>query len=153
MHIPEELINLPTHVVEIFLANLMPQDEEYRWNHYTNEHVHKWFSDNNDDRSYIFGKVRVYQIMREKYVRKKENIRINSQVCLHLGNTIWIDDLRIGTKLIGHPDLKGSSLKQYSINDGQFAVINLNHLSKLFQLCKDSGLTEVNGWDISVAEK
>ncbi|XP_025987860.2 putative ATP-dependent RNA helicase TDRD12 isoform X1 [Solenopsis invicta] len=130
MHIPEELINLPTHVVEIFLANLMPQDEEYRWNHYTNEHVHKWFSDNNDDRSYIFGKV-----------------------CLHLGNTIWIDDLRIGTKLIGHPDLKGSSLKQYSINDGQFAVINLNHLSKLFQLCKDSGLTEVNGWDISVAEK
>jgi len=27
------------------------------WNHYTNEQVHKWFSENFDERSYIIGKV------------------------------------------------------------------------------------------------
>lgn len=75
MHIPEELLNLPTHVVELFLADLIPWDEEYKWNRYTNEQVHKWFSENFDERSYIIGTVRFCQIMREKYVReKKENI-------------------------------------------------------------------------------
>jgi len=34
MHIPEELLNLPTHIVEIFLADLVPWDEEYMWNRY-----------------------------------------------------------------------------------------------------------------------
>jgi len=57
MRIPEELLNLPTHIVEIFLADLVPWDEEYMWNRYTNEQVHKWFSENFDERSYIIGKV------------------------------------------------------------------------------------------------
>ncbi|KAL6261063.1 hypothetical protein P5V15_008590 [Pogonomyrmex californicus] len=125
MHIPEELLNLPTHAVEIFLADLMPYDEEYTWNRYTNEEVHKWFSENFDKRSYIFGRVR-----------------------LHLRDTIWLDDLEIGTKLIGHPDLIGSSLKK-KLLAGDFAVMNDNHISNLFKLCKNSGLTEVNGHNIN----
>ncbi|XP_071638869.1 putative ATP-dependent RNA helicase TDRD12 isoform X1 [Temnothorax longispinosus] len=129
MHIPEELLNLPTHVVEIFLADVVPWDEEYMWNQYTNEQVHKWFAENFDGRSYIIGKI-----------------------CLHLGNTIWLDDLKIGTKLIGHPDLIGSSLKKELLL-GNFAVWNNNHLSSLLKLCRNCGLTEINGHDISAAHK
>jgi len=53
-----------------------------------------------------------------------------SQVRLHLGNTIWLDDLKIGTKLIGHPDVIGSSLKKELLS-GKFAVVNNDHLSNL----------------------
>ncbi|XP_024888725.1 putative ATP-dependent RNA helicase TDRD12 [Temnothorax curvispinosus] len=129
MHIPEELLNLPTHVVEIFLADVVPWDEEYMWNQCTNEQVHKWFAENFDGRSYIIGKI-----------------------CLYLGNTIWLDDLKIGTKLIGHPDLIGSSLKK-ELFSGNFAVWNNNHLSSLLKLCRNCGLTEINGHDISAAHK
>lgn len=66
MHIPEELSNLPTHIVEIFLAGVTPYDKEYVWNYHTNEAVHKWYSKSNEDqRSYITGKVSFYTI--EKY--------------------------------------------------------------------------------------
>ncbi|XP_018050182.1 PREDICTED: putative ATP-dependent RNA helicase TDRD12 isoform X2 [Atta colombica] len=129
MHIPKELLDLPTHVVEIFLANLIPWDEEYMWNHYTNEQVHKWFSENFDERSYIIGEVR-----------------------LHLGNTIWLDDLKIGTKLIGHPDLIGSSLKK-ELCHGNFSIVNNNHLSNLFKLCRNSGMTEINGHNLNATDK
>lgn len=129
LHVPEEILNLPTHVVEIFLTGLMPADEEYKWNYYTTEQAHKWFTENFDERSYIIGEVR-----------------------LHLGNTIWLEDLKIGTKLIGHPDLIGSPLKK-NLLDGNFAVENNDHLSNLFELCRNSKLTEINGHDIRVTDK
>jgi len=77
---------------------------------------------------------------------------MNSQVRLHLGNTIWLDDLKIGTKIIGHSDVIGSSLKK-ELLFGKFAVVNNDHLSSLFKLCRNSGLTEINGHDIIAADK
>lgn len=75
MHIPEKLSNLPTHIVEIFLAGVAPPDKEYMWNYCANEAVHKWFSKNFDERSYIIGKVSFYTIASEKYTieRRKYN--------------------------------------------------------------------------------
>lgn len=70
------------------------------------------------------------------------------QVCLHLGNAIWLDDIKVGTKLINHPDVIGSSLRKELLS-GNFAVANNNQLLNLFKLCKNSGLKEVNGHDIS----
>ncbi|XP_071581111.1 putative ATP-dependent RNA helicase TDRD12 [Temnothorax nylanderi] len=98
MHIPEELLNLPTHVVEIFLAGVAPRDEEYMWNRYTDEQVREWFAENFDGGSYIVIKI-----------------------CLHFGNTIWLDDVKIETKSIGHPDSMGVSLKKELLL-GNFAV-------------------------------
>ncbi|XP_067204330.1 putative ATP-dependent RNA helicase TDRD12 [Linepithema humile] len=120
LDIPEELLNLSTHIVEVFLAGIAPYDEEYTWNHFTNEAVHKWFSENFDERSYIIGKVR-----------------------LHLGNTIWLDDFEIGTKLINHADVKGASLRKELIN-GNFAVLNDTHIPNLLKLYKNSELIEVS---------
>jgi len=73
-----------------------------------------------------------------------------SQVRLHLGNTIWLDDFEIGTKLIGHSDLIGFSLQKHLIS-GNHAVLNKDHMSQLFEICKNSGLTEINecnGYDV-----
>lgn len=70
MHIPEELSNLPTHIVEIFLAGIEPHDKEYTWNKYTNKAVHDWYS-KKDERSYVTGKVSFYTIMSEKYTIKR----------------------------------------------------------------------------------
>ncbi|XP_029178829.1 putative ATP-dependent RNA helicase TDRD12 isoform X2 [Nylanderia fulva] len=120
MHIPEELSNLPTHVVEIFLAGVAPQDEEYEWNYHINETVHKWLAEKNGRGSYITGKV-----------------------CLHLGNTIWLDDIQIRTKLLNHPDMIGYSLKKELVKN--FAILNDNHIPDLLKLCKISGLREING--------
>jgi len=150
MHIPKELLDLPTHVVEIFLANLIPWDEEYMWNHYTNEQVHKWFSENFDERSYIIGEVRVFH-EGKIYMRARKYMNY-LQVRLHLGNTIWLDDLKIGTKLIGHPDLIGSSLKK-ELCHGNFSIVNNNHLSNLFKLCRNSGMTEINGHNLNATDK
>lgn len=122
MHIPEELSNLPTHIAEVFLAGVAPQDEEYEWNYYTNEMVHKWLANKNDPRSYITGKVSFYTIARVKNIQsEKENTLINcSQVCLHLENTIWLDDIQIKTKLLEYPDMTGYSLKNELVQN--FAI-------------------------------
>lgn len=124
MHIPEELSNLPTHIAEVFLAGVAPQDEEYEWNYYTNEMVHKWLANKNDPRSYITGKV-----------------------CLHLENTIWLDDIQIKTKLLEYPDMTGYSLKNELVQN--FAILNNNHIPDLLKLCKISGLKEINGHDVN----
>lgn len=76
MHIPEELSNLPTHIVEIFLAGIEPHDKECMWNYYTNQAVHEWFEKNFDERSYIIGKVSFYTIMSEKYTIEKRKYAI-----------------------------------------------------------------------------
>lgn len=130
MHMPEELSNLRTHTVEIFLAGLAPHDEEYTWNYFTNEAVHKWLSANFDQRSYIIGKVH-----------------------LHIGNTIWLDDLQVGTKLLGYSDMIGSSLKKELLNKN-FAVLNKNHIPDLVKLCDNSGLViETTGHDNDAMRK
>jgi hypothetical protein len=76
LDIPEKLLNLPTHIVEVFLADIAPYDEEYVWNHYTNEAVHKWFANNFDERSYIIGKVSLYQNKRKSTKKKIHNMQI-----------------------------------------------------------------------------
>lgn len=63
---------------------------------------------------------------------------MNLQVRLHVGNTIWLDDLEVGTKLIGHKDIIGSSLKKELIAK-KHAVPNENHISHLLNLCKNAG--------------
>ncbi|XP_019700247.1 putative ATP-dependent RNA helicase TDRD12 isoform X2 [Harpegnathos saltator] len=129
IHIPTELLNLPTHIVEIFIADVVPYDEEYTWNHYATDAVHKWFKENVDSRSYITGKVR-----------------------LHLGNTIWLDDIVTGTKILNHKDLIGFSLKD-SLEKENHAILNDNHMLHLLKLCKKSGLSKINGYHIDAVCK
>ncbi|XP_014469749.1 PREDICTED: putative ATP-dependent RNA helicase TDRD12 isoform X2 [Dinoponera quadriceps] len=124
IHIPEELLNLPTHIVEIFLAGIAPYDNEYTWNHYATDAVYKWISEKVDSSTYITGKVR-----------------------LHLGNTIWLDDIVTRTKLINHNDLVGFSLKTQLRNENH-AILNDDHISHLMKLYKKSGLSEVNGYPV-----
>ncbi|XP_032684935.1 putative ATP-dependent RNA helicase TDRD12 isoform X2 [Odontomachus brunneus] len=125
IHIPKKLLDLPTHIVEVFLANVVPYDEEHIWNHYATNAVHKWFSENVDKRSYVTGKVR-----------------------LHLGNTIWLDDIVTGVKIINYNDLIGFSLKDQLKNENH-AMLNDDHISYLLKLCKNSGISEVNGYHIN----
>lgn len=70
------------------------------------------------------------------------------QVCLHLGNTIWLDDIVTGIKIINHDDLVGFSLKDQLKNENH-AMLNDDHISHLLKLCKKSGLSEVNGYHIN----
>lgn len=52
-------MNLPSHIMEIYLAGVKPCDEEYMWNYDTNEFVHKWLVENYDEGCYLTGKVSV----------------------------------------------------------------------------------------------
>lgn len=69
MHIPEELSNLPTHIVEIFVAGVAPLDKEDVWDCHTNNAVHKWFSKHFNKGSYVFGKVSFYTQLQVKNIQ------------------------------------------------------------------------------------
>ncbi|XP_076222302.1 putative ATP-dependent RNA helicase TDRD12 isoform X2 [Nomia melanderi] len=126
LHMPEELIKYPAQVVDVFLTDIAPHDDEYVWNRCAIDTVFQWFKDNVDGRSYVIGTVN-----------------------LHLKNTIWVNTLEIGTKLIGYKDIVGSSLKTELIKNDH-AVENPEHLQQMYQLCKDAGLLELNGYNLNV---
>ncbi|XP_015431040.1 PREDICTED: putative ATP-dependent RNA helicase TDRD12 [Dufourea novaeangliae] len=126
LHMPEEFRKYPTQVIEVFLAGIAPYDNEYVWNHCAIDAVFQWFKENIDERSYVIGTVN-----------------------LHLKNTIWVNTLEVGTKLIGYKDIVGSSLKTELLRSDH-AVENLKHLKEMYQLCKDAGLSEINGCNLDV---
>lgn len=66
-----------------------------------------------------------------------------------MGNAIWVDTLEVGTKLIGYKDIIGSSLRTELLNEDH-AVENSEHLKQMYQLCRDAGFSEINGYDLNV---
>lgn len=77
------------------------------------------------------------------------NIDLNKQVNLHLGNTIWVNTLNVGTKLIGYKDLIGSCLRT-ELLEKDHAVENDKHLNRMYQLCRDAGFLNINGYDLNL---
>lgn len=70
-------------------------------------------------------------------------MRINYlQVCLTLGNTVWLEDVQIGVKVIGHADMMFSLKKK--LIDENCTVRNEEHVPNLIKLCEIAGFT-VNG--------
>lgn len=126
LYMPKELIKYPIQVFEVFLVGIAPHDDEYIWNNCAIDAVYEWFKENVDNRSYVIGTVN-----------------------LHLGNTIWVDSLNVGTKLIGYKDLIGSSIKtELLLKD--HAVKNDKHLNQMYQLCRDAGFLQINGYDLNL---
>ena len=125
LYIPEKFVKYPVQVMEVFLVGIAPHDEEYVWNNCATDAVYQWFKENIDEKSYVIGTVN-----------------------LHLGNTIWVNTLEIGTKLIGYKDIIGSSLKTELLNKDH-AVENNKHLHEMYQLCKSAGFLDINGYNLS----
>ncbi|XP_043604134.1 putative ATP-dependent RNA helicase TDRD12 isoform X3 [Bombus pyrosoma] len=126
LHMPQELIEYSMQVVEVFLVGIAPHDEEYVWNNCAIDAVYQWFKENVDDRSYVIGTVN-----------------------LHLGNTIWVNTLNVGTKLIGYKDLIGSCLRT-ELLEKDHAVEDDKHLNRMYQLCRDAGFLNINGYDLNL---
>ncbi|XP_017788533.1 PREDICTED: putative ATP-dependent RNA helicase TDRD12 [Habropoda laboriosa] len=126
LYMPEELIKYPTQVIEVFLTGIVPHDNEYMWNNNAVDAVYQWFKENVDERSYVIGTVN-----------------------LHLGNTIWVNTLEVGTKLLEYKDLIGLSLKTELIKK-EHAIKDDKHLNQMYQLCRDAGFSKINGYNIRV---
>ncbi|XP_017878258.1 putative ATP-dependent RNA helicase TDRD12 [Ceratina calcarata] len=121
LQMPEKLANYPVHTVELFLTGIIPPDNEYVWNNHSFDYVYQWFKEHVDDDSYIIGTVK-----------------------LHLGHTMWMETLKVGTKVIGYKDLIGSSLRAELLRQNH-AVENTKHINQLYKMCRDGGYSEING--------
>ncbi|XP_054009470.1 putative ATP-dependent RNA helicase TDRD12 [Hylaeus anthracinus] len=126
LHLPEEFVKYPTQIMEVFVVGIVPHDDEYNWNRCAFDAVYEWFQNNVDERSYVIGTVN-----------------------LHLKNTIWVNTLEVGTKLIGYKDIIGSSLKTELLKQDH-AIENVKHLSQMYQLCKEAGCKEINGCNLNL---
>ncbi|CAK9807417.1 Putative ATP-dependent RNA helicase TDRD12 [Anthophora plagiata] len=124
LYMSEELIKYPTQVIEVFLTGIVPHDKEYTWNNNAIDAVYQWFKENVDERSYVIGTVN-----------------------LHLGNTIWVNTLEIGTRLLEYKDLIGLSLRTELLKKDH-AIEDDKHLSRMYQLCRDGGFSKINGYNI-----
>nr|XP_012143302.1 PREDICTED: putative ATP-dependent RNA helicase TDRD12 isoform X2 [Megachile rotundata] len=124
LHMPEKLVEYPVQVMEVFLVGITPHDDEYVWNNCAIDAVYEWFKENIDEKSYVIGTVN-----------------------LHLGNTIWVNTLEVGTKIIGYKDLVGSSLRADLLNKDH-AIENPKHLHQMYQLCKTAGFSDINGFNL-----
>ncbi|XP_076298915.1 putative ATP-dependent RNA helicase TDRD12 isoform X2 [Lasioglossum baleicum] len=126
LDMPEEFRKYPAQVVEVILVGIAPHDNEYVWNRCATDAVFQWFKDNVDDRSYIIG-----------------------TAILHLKNTMWVDTLEVGTKLIGYKDVIGASLKTELLRNDH-AIENCEHLPYIYKLYEEAGLLEINEVDVNV---
>ncbi|KAK0082722.1 hypothetical protein PV325_009935 [Microctonus aethiopoides] len=119
LEMPKELAEAPAHIIEVFLANLLPYDDESEWNRRANECTHQWFSD-------------------QLGVR---NAFLQGKVCLHLGNTIWVNPLEVRTKIVGYPELVSGSLASHLIKQ-KFGIMNREHMILLRKLCSNAGMID-----------
>lgn len=74
-----------------------------------------------------------------------EKFKMNKffQIKFSRNRIIWVDTLKIFTKLLGRAEFMVSSIKQ-EILDRKLGVENPNHLEKLHQLVTDSGIDTVS---------
>lgn len=72
MEIPKDLANLDSHIVEVFLAGLVPYDDEYEWNARAIDDALNWFPDRNMPNSFVLGTVRTQNFSnhQQKVIKK-----------------------------------------------------------------------------------
>ncbi|KAJ8679454.1 hypothetical protein QAD02_015241 [Eretmocerus hayati] len=120
--LPDEFAKIQLPVVDVYIANLAPFDEECSWTGVANDKTQEWFKSNKGgDTTYILVKV-----------------------LLHIGNSIWTDSVVSHTPCKGYKDLESTPLENDIIKH-ELGVRNEDHLPNLLRLCKDGGLIEVNG--------
>lgn len=56
------------------------------------------------------------------------------QVCLHLGNTLWVDPLEIRTKITGRNPIVSDSLTRFLVKR-EHGIKNIEHMVLMRQLC------------------
>jgi hypothetical protein len=55
--IPKELLHYKLSIIDIFLTNILPIDNEYKWSNVTIKDVNNWFKINSSSKSFVFAKV------------------------------------------------------------------------------------------------
>lgn len=125
LQLPEELAKYPVHIVELYLTGVLPQDNEHVWSNKSFQFVHKWLTENVDRESYLIGTVK-----------------------LHLGYTMWVETLKVGTKVTGYKDLIGCSLKTELLRTNH-AIEDSTPMDQLLKMYTNAGYSEINDRSIS----
>lgn len=67
---------------------------------------------------------------------------------LHLGYTIWVETLKVGTKVTGYKDLIGCSLKTELLRTNH-AIEDSTPMDQLLKMYTNAGYSEINDRSIS----
>ncbi|XP_063972133.1 putative ATP-dependent RNA helicase TDRD12 [Diachasmimorpha longicaudata] len=113
LELSEELRAAAAHIVEIFLSNIMPYDDEEEWSWSAMNCVKKWIEDNRSPIKFYRGRVQ-----------------------LVLGTTIWVDPLEIKMKITGRRDQQVSTLKSHLVKMNH-GVSDDEHIKRLMKLCQN----------------
>lgn len=136
--LPERFANWECHIVDVVLSEIAPPDNELNWNSNTKQFAVQWLKKNLSENSYVTGEVRSPNSTVFLWEKKIEN-NFKFQIKLSRSGIIWVDTLKIFTKLYGRPEFMVSSLRE-EILDRKLGVDNPEHLKKLHQLAIDSGV-------------
>ncbi|XP_034947846.1 putative ATP-dependent RNA helicase TDRD12 [Chelonus insularis] len=119
VQLPEELAKAPSYIVEIFLTNIQPYDQETEWNNYATECTERWFK-----------------------TELRMNNFLQAKVCLRLGYTLWVDPLEVRMKIPGRGEIVNSSLKRHLIKN-KHGINYEDHLKTLMKMCFNAGIISV----------
>lgn len=109
--IPPEFVESQTHVLDIYVTNVAPFDDENEWNRVCSNAVFQWLKNAKAD-SYTYGKV-----------------------VLQLGSNLWLDTLDIRTDVTGYSSfVHNQTVKDVIVKNGHGTLTD-KHLKKLEELC------------------
>ncbi|KAJ8707050.1 hypothetical protein PYW08_011184 [Mythimna loreyi] len=108
-YLPDELKNIETHVVNVILANLMPQDKDVTFSKLAENQL-KHITDENED------------------------LEMRGKIIMVVGNTIFVDTLEACQNLTSLDEIVVKSDFRRELLDGH-AISNPDHISNLRKVC------------------
>ncbi|KAM3955923.1 RNA helicase-like protein [Aphomia sociella] len=112
-HLPEDLKNIETHVVQVRMANIKPKDKDIT------------FSDLSRDQL--------------KKITEKQELYMRGQIALTIGNCVFIDTLEACQDLTSLNETVVADNFKKTLLEGH-AMPHPDHIPKLEKLCQDGGL-------------
>ncbi|KAF7997121.1 hypothetical protein HCN44_005398 [Aphidius gifuensis] len=112
LKLSDDLINEPQNIMEIFIANILPYDDEEEWSNAAGLSTKEWLKKHVVGDAFLQGKV-----------------------LLHLGNTFWVDSLDITDNFPGRSeDVTIASLQKHLIKC-RYGIYSERHMNELMKIC------------------
>ncbi|KAF9796971.1 hypothetical protein SFRURICE_019325, partial [Spodoptera frugiperda] len=125
-HLPEELKKIETHIVNVALANIRPEDKDVTYSQLAEKHV-------------------------RKFIEENEDVFVRGQIAMVIGNTVLVENLEVCQNLSSLNEVVVKHNLRQELLDGH-AVPSPDHINNLKNICDFAVISGDKKTDVKVSK-
>ncbi|XP_035455182.2 putative ATP-dependent RNA helicase TDRD12 [Spodoptera frugiperda] len=125
-HLPEELKKIETHIVNVALANIRPEDKDVTYSQLAEKHV-------------------------RKFIEENEDVFVRGQIAMVIGNTVLVENLEVCQNLSSLNEVVVKHNLRQELLDGH-AVPSPDHINNLKNICDFAVISGDNKTGVKVSK-